>query len=56
MTRQILSYQNFTADPFQDFYPNDDTKGATTILSWAYDLYGDSIVYALLDGQPELFK
>ncbi|AUJ24595.1 MULTISPECIES: phosphoadenylyl-sulfate reductase [Virgibacillus] len=54
MTRQILSYQNFTVDPFQDFSPTDDTKGAFTILRWAYDLYGDSIVYACSFGAESM--
>ncbi|NAZ09807.1 phosphoadenylyl-sulfate reductase [Agaribacter marinus] len=46
MTSHMLSYQDFTVDPFKDFLPEDETKGASTILSWAYEQYGDSIVYA----------
>lgn len=41
-----ISYERFTGDPFKGWIPTDDTKGATDVLEWAYDTYGDSIVYA----------
>nr|WP_202406463.1 phosphoadenylyl-sulfate reductase [Virgibacillus massiliensis] len=46
VTSEILSYHDFTVDPFKDFHPEDEAKGASTILKWAYETYGDSIVYA----------
>ncbi|WP_077324335.1 phosphoadenylyl-sulfate reductase [Virgibacillus siamensis] len=46
MTTQTVTYRDFTGDPFKDLSPSDDTKGASRILQWAYDSYGDSIVYA----------
>ena len=41
-----LSYENFTADPFQDFSPDDETKGADRILEWAYGHFGESLIYS----------
>ncbi|MFQ3545148.1 phosphoadenylyl-sulfate reductase [Halobacillus rhizosphaerae] len=45
-TNSSVSYDHFTGDPFKGWEPEDETKGATTILQWAYDNYGDSVVYA----------
>ncbi|MBM7570471.1 phosphoadenylyl-sulfate reductase [Aquibacillus albus] len=42
----MLLYDNFTGDPFKDWKPTDDTKGASEVLKWAYQSYGDSVVYA----------
>lgn len=46
MQKELLSYQNFTDDPFRDLDVTDEMKGAVTVLEWAYDMYGDSLVYA----------
>lgn len=42
----LISYKEFKADPFKDWTPGDETKGAARVLQWAYDAYKDSIVYA----------
>lgn len=41
-----VTYENFTGDPFKNWQPEDETKGAAEILKWGYNTYGDSIVYA----------
>ncbi|ANU24269.1 phosphoadenylyl-sulfate reductase [Planococcus donghaensis] len=41
-----LLYEHFTEDPFKNLVPNDDLKGAADVLRWAYDSYGEDIVYA----------
>lgn len=48
MSTNLITYENFTGDPFANFEPNpaDETKGASEVLKWAYDTYGESIVYA----------
>lgn len=46
MKNYSVSYSNFTGDPFKGWVPADSTKGALTILKWAYETYQDSIVYA----------
>ncbi|WP_181347328.1 phosphoadenylyl-sulfate reductase [Thalassobacillus sp. CUG 92003] len=46
MQNQTVSYEYFTGDPFKDWTPTDDTKGAQRVLEWAYATYGDSMVYA----------
>lgn len=47
MTREYITYENFTSDPFKDLDPAlDRTKGAKQIIEWAYSTYGDSIVYS----------
>ena len=35
-----------TVDPFENWIPTDYTKGASTILQWAYESFEDSIIYA----------
>ncbi|GGF26059.1 phosphoadenosine phosphosulfate reductase [Halobacillus andaensis] len=45
MTHEQITYESFVDDPFTDFQPHDQTKGALTILEWAYNSY-DDIVYA----------
>lgn len=46
MTNYSVSYNDFPRDPFQDWDPADATKGASSVLQWAYEAYGDSVVYA----------
>lgn len=46
MEKSPITYDNFPGDPFKDFHPVDETRGAATILQWAYDSYGDGVVYA----------
>lgn len=41
-----VTYSNFTEDPFKDWKPSDETKGASAIIEWAYETYGDDVVYA----------
>lgn len=45
MTSKI-TYTDFTSDPFESLDVSDDTKGAYHVVKWAYDTYGDEIVYA----------
>ncbi len=46
MKNNLLLYENFTSDPFEEFQPEDETKGAAHVLEWAYNTYGSSLVYA----------
>lgn len=46
MPKDDLTYENFTADPFQNLEPTDETKGALQVLRWAYENFGDSIIYS----------
>ncbi|MBM7599326.1 phosphoadenosine phosphosulfate reductase [Virgibacillus halotolerans] len=46
MGTDVITYQQFTGDPFKDFNPTDELKGAVDILQWAYASYGDSVVYS----------
>ena len=42
-----ITYDVFSEDPFIEKLTLDEgTKGAYDILKWAYDTYGESIVYA----------
>ncbi|WP_445490781.1 phosphoadenylyl-sulfate reductase [Niallia sp. 03133] len=43
---QLVTYNNI--DDFQgiDFSVDNDTKGALEVIKWAYDTYGDEVVYA----------
>lgn len=43
---QLMAFENFTGDPFEYWEPADHTKGAVTVLEWAYGTYGESIDYA----------
>ncbi|PRO66025.1 phosphoadenylyl-sulfate reductase [Alkalicoccus urumqiensis] len=40
-----VTYETFS-NPFAEFHPEDPLKGADTILRWAFDTYGDDLVYA----------
>lgn len=42
----MISYHDFTGDPFENWNPDDETKGAQAVLEWAYETYGDSLVYS----------
>jgi phosphoadenosine phosphosulfate reductase len=44
MTEVKTTYENFS-NPFHEKEPSDDSKGARSVLQWAYDTY-DSLVYA----------
>ncbi|ASK62172.1 phosphoadenosine phosphosulfate reductase [Virgibacillus phasianinus] len=46
MTNDSVTYSDFTGDPFKKWSPRDATKGASSVLEWAYESYGNSIVYA----------
>ncbi|MFS0647220.1 phosphoadenylyl-sulfate reductase [Siminovitchia sp. 179-K 8D1 HS] len=46
MNIPLISYKEFQEDPFKDWVPADETKGAVKILQWAYDSYKDAIIYA----------
>ncbi|WP_339230851.1 phosphoadenylyl-sulfate reductase [Oceanobacillus sp. FSL K6-2867] len=46
MDNYSISYTNFNGDPFKNWLPADSTKGALKILQWAYETYGDRVVYA----------
>ncbi|WP_138416172.1 phosphoadenylyl-sulfate reductase [Aquibacillus sediminis] len=42
----MLLYENFTGNPFSGWEPTDASKGASEVLDWAYQTYGNSLVYA----------
>ncbi|RLL47740.1 phosphoadenylyl-sulfate reductase [Oceanobacillus piezotolerans] len=46
MHHNSVTYENFSDVPFKDWTPTDKTKGASTILDWAYKTYQEDIVYA----------
>ncbi|MFC3041435.1 phosphoadenylyl-sulfate reductase [Virgibacillus xinjiangensis] len=46
MNNEVITYDEFTGDPFKNWVSQDETKGASTILKWAYDSYGDGVTYA----------
>lgn len=46
MKNKILTYDHFPGDPFEDYRPADETKGALEVIQWAYDQYGSEVVYA----------
>ncbi len=46
MNNNILLYEDFSGDPFENFSPDDEFKGANSILQWAYNTYDSSLVYA----------
>jgi len=46
MIEQRILYDNFTDDPFKNQRFTDETKGALPVLQWAYETYGNSVVYA----------
>ena len=46
MRTNLLQYRNFTGDPFIGWEPKDETKGAAHVVDWAYETYGDEIIYA----------
>ncbi|WP_245807763.1 phosphoadenylyl-sulfate reductase [Halobacillus massiliensis] len=43
--QEIVTFESFQQDPFLKQSPEDGTKGALTVLEWAYSKY-DNIVYA----------
>ncbi|WP_085522827.1 phosphoadenylyl-sulfate reductase [Tuberibacillus sp. Marseille-P3662] len=46
MDASAVTYENFSGDPFSNLSTEDETKGAIKVLDWAYNAYGDDIVYA----------
>lgn len=54
MSEEVITYDNFTSDPFKDFEPDDETKGAYHVLKWAYDTYGNDIVYSCSFGAESM--
>lgn len=46
MNNNLVTYSDFNGAPFEDWLPTDDTKGASSIIDWAYDSFGNSLVYA----------
>src|SRR5699024_2697059 len=41
-----VTYEHFNANVFESIDIDDETKGAREIVSWAYQTYGDSVIYA----------
>ncbi|KAB7668866.1 phosphoadenylyl-sulfate reductase [Bacillus sp. B1-b2] len=41
-----LTYENIDTNPPVNFSSDTDTKGALEVLTWAYDMYKEEIVYA----------
>lgn len=55
MSVDKIKYDSFTGDPFIDTIDADDqTKGAYQILEWAYQIYGDDIVYSCSFGTESM--
>ena len=55
MSVDKITYDSFTGDPFIDTIDADDqTKGAYQILEWAYQIYGDDIVYSCSFGAESM--
>ena len=55
MSVDKITYDSFTGDPFIDTIDADDqTKGAYQILEWAYQIYGDDIVYSCSFGTESM--
>lgn len=46
MSEEKITYEHFKTDAFNDLDIADETKGARQVIAWAYEMYGDSIVYA----------
>ncbi|MEN1970434.1 phosphoadenylyl-sulfate reductase [Lentibacillus sp. N15] len=46
MGETLITYNHFPGDPFGDLHPDGETKGAAEILQWAYEQYGDDVIYA----------
>ena len=46
MSEKQITYDNFDDTIFDSIDITDDTKGAREVVKWAYDTYGDSIVYS----------
>lgn len=46
MENDTITYSNFSVDPFKDWFPTDETKGAFQVIDWAYESFGDDLVYA----------
>ena len=41
-----VTYAHFNANVFESIDIDDETKGAREIVAWAYQTYGDSVIYA----------
>ena len=41
-----VTYEHFNANVFESIDIDDETKGAREIVAWAYQTYGDSVIYA----------
>ncbi|GGB62590.1 phosphoadenylyl-sulfate reductase [Virgibacillus dakarensis] len=46
MGKFSVTYDHFPGDPFKNFNPVDDSKGASAVVEWAYESYGNNVVYA----------
>ncbi|ARI77397.1 phosphoadenylyl-sulfate reductase [Halobacillus mangrovi] len=46
MKQDKVTYDHFTGDPFADLQTDNEVKQALEVLRWAYESYGESIVYA----------
>ncbi len=52
----MITYNNYTESPLNEETPSiqDPTKGALKIIEWAYQEYGDSLVYACSFGAESM--
>ncbi|ENH98174.1 hypothetical protein J416_01729 [Gracilibacillus halophilus YIM-C55.5] len=52
----MITYDQFDDTEWNSFRPakDDVTKGASTLLQWAYDTYGDDLVYACSFGAESM--
>ena len=46
MSETKITYDDFNPHAFETLDITDETKGAREVIRWAYDVYGDSIIYS----------
>ncbi|MDW8569916.1 phosphoadenylyl-sulfate reductase [Staphylococcus shinii] len=46
MSEAKITYENFKPNAFDTLDITDETKGAREVIAWAYETYGDSIIYS----------
>ncbi|PHK48502.1 phosphoadenylyl-sulfate reductase [Staphylococcus edaphicus] len=46
MSETKITYEHFEPNAFESIDITDETKGARKVIAWAYETYGDSIIYS----------
>lgn len=55
MSVDTITYDNFVGDPFiNEVNTDNETKGTYHIIKWAYQTYGDTIVYSFSLGAESM--